>query len=283
MFRARLFTTLISIGLLSWVVVARFSFIAFLAIAIIGLLAQWEFYRLQEARGMDVFTKFGLLVGGIYFLLFSMQMIAGDQPEAWAAIESSAIVVVLLIVLGRSVFDMRPKSPVATVALTLFGFFYVPYLFNYLSKAMYLVAPTPEVGLVLALYVVAVTKATDIGAYVSGKWLGRHAMTPRISPGKTWEGFVGGILLGLGMSLALVLIFPTSLEMLRWSHAWVLGLLLPLISVMGDLVESRIKRDANQKDSSGVIPGLGGTLDMIDSLLFTAPACYLYFTLIQLA
>jgi phosphatidate cytidylyltransferase len=283
MFRARLLTTLVSIGLVLGLVLARVSILAFLLVSLIGLLAQWEFYRLQESKGLHVFKKFGVLVGGVYFLLFYVRLIRAEDPVVWDSIESSAILVVILVLLGRSVFEERAETPVATVALTLFGFFYIPYLFNFLNKVIYISADTPQIGVVWALYVVGVTKATDIGAYLTGSWIGKHPMSPKISPQKTWEGFAGGIVFGLGISLLLTALFAESLEVLRWQHAWWLGVVLPVISVLGDLVESRIKRDADSKDSGAALPGIGGGLDLIDSLLFTAPAFYLYLTLIQYA
>ncbi len=283
MFRARLFTTLISIGLILGLVWARVSILAFLLVTLIGLLAQWEFYQLQESKGLDVFKKFGVLVGGIYFLLFYVRLIRSEDPVVWDSIESSAMLVVILVLLGRSVLEEKSQTPVATVALTLFGFLYIPYLFNFLNKVIYISADTPHMGVVWALYVVGVTKATDIGAYLTGSWIGKHPMSPKISPKKTWEGFAGGIAFGLGISFLLTALFVESLDVLRWQHALWLGLILPVISVLGDLFESRIKRDAATKDSGAALPGIGGGLDLIDSLLFTAPAFYLYLTMIQYA
>lgn len=283
MFRARLFTTLVSIGLVVGLVWARVSILAFLLVTLIGLLAQWEFYQLQESKGLDVFKKFGVLVGGIYFLLFYVRLIRAEDPVIWDSIESSAMLLVILVLLGRSVFEEKAETPVATVALTLFGFLYIPYLFNFLNKVIYIAADSPHIGVVWALYVVGVTKATDIGAYLTGSWIGKHPMSPKISPKKTWEGFAGGILFGLGISLLLTAVFADSLALLRWQHSFWLGLILPVISVVGDLFESRIKRDADTKDSGAALPGIGGGLDLIDSLLFTAPAFYLYLTMIQYA
>ncbi|MEO0453402.1 MAG: phosphatidate cytidylyltransferase [Verrucomicrobiota bacterium] len=283
MFRARLITTLVSIALVLGLVYARVSILAFLLVAVIGLLAQWEFYCLQESKGLDVYKKFGVVMGGIYFSLFYLKLIRGDDQMLWETIETISIVLVPLALLIRSVFESSPKTPVATVALTFFGFFYVPYCFNFVSKIIYIGAATPAAGVVMALYVVAVTKSTDIGAYLTGSWIGKHPMSPGISPKKTWEGFSGGILFGLGISLVMVACFKESLAELRWGHAIALGVLLPLISVIGDLAESRIKRDAESKDSGGMLPGIGGGLDLIDSLLFTAPVFYLYLTWIQLS
>ena len=131
-------------------------------------------------------------------------------------------------------------------------------------------------GIFLAAYLISVTKVTDIGAYMVGSRFGRHKMSPSISPKKSWEGFVAGLVSGLGLSILMVSCMPEALVDLRFSHAIILGVLIPLVSVVGDLAESIIKRDADIKDSGGIIPGIGGSLDLIDSLLYTAPLFYFY-------
>ena len=120
------------------------------------------------------------------------------------------------------------------------------------------------------------TKFSDVGAYVIGSLFGRHKMIPRISPGKTWEGFAGAILTSLAISVALTYFMGTASRRSRLTDSIVLGLLLPLVSVVGDLAESVVKRDASIKDSGRSIPGIGGALDLIDSILFTAPVLYFY-------
>jgi phosphatidate cytidylyltransferase len=121
-----------------------------------------------------------------------------------------------------------------------------------------------------------VTKFSDIGAYGVGMWIGKHKMIPRVSPGKTWEGFAGGMLASLAVSIALVHIFRIQMPGFGLRDAIILGVLLPLASVVGDLAESVVKRDAQIKDSGKAIPGIGGMLDLIDSILFTAPVLYFY-------
>jgi phosphatidate cytidylyltransferase len=128
----------------------------------------------------------------------------------------------------------------------------------------------------ILLYLLAVTKFTDAGAYVVGRVLGKHKMIPRISPGKTWEGFVGGLVASVSMSVLLPKLMPGGLKGFTLVDSLVLGILLSLASVVGDLAESLVKRDAHVKDSGHIIPGIGGVLDLIDSLLFTAPVFYFY-------
>ena len=115
-----------------------------------------------------------------------------------------------------------------------------------------------------------------MGAYAVGSLIGRHKMIPRISPGKTWEGFAGAVIVATGASVAFATIFDAHLHGMNWQHATVLGLLLSMTAVVGDLIESLFKREAGVKDSGALFPGMGGILDLLDSLLFNAPLMYLY-------
>ena len=163
------------------------------------------------------------------------------------------------------------------MALTLFGFFYVPYLLNYATKILFSV---PDgAGIPLLAYAVAITKFTDVGAYVAGSLFGRHKLSPLISPKKTWEGLAGGMVVALLTSVGLIQLFPQALGSLSGIHAWILGVLLAGVSVIGDLGESVVKRDAHVKDSGKFIPGIGGALDLVDSLLFSLPVFYGYMIL----
>jgi phosphatidate cytidylyltransferase len=101
-------------------------------------------------------------------------------------------------------------------------------------------------------------------------------MIPRISPGKTWEGLGGAIFLSTVASLVFVYFFGDKMAGMNWRHAMVLGVLLGSTAVVGDLIESLFKREAGVKDSGGLFPGIGGILDLLDSLLFNAPIMYLY-------
>jgi phosphatidate cytidylyltransferase len=114
---------------------------------------------------------------------------------------------------------------------------------------------------------------TDTGAYFVGRPLGRHKMAPHISPGKTWEGAIGAQVAGFAAIVGLTKAFGLDLDLV---HVVALGLLVPLVAQVGDLAESCLKRGLGIKDSSGLVPGHGGILDRLDSLLFAAPAVYWY-------
>jgi len=198
--------------------------------------------------------------------------------------EVAVLLFFLLTVFARQMFArLREDEPLQTMAYTLFGLLYVLWLLNFTTKILYL-TPRSATGVVTGqfycLYLIAVTKFSDMGAYLTGSAFGRHLMIPHISAKKTWEGFFGALALALFCSLALFKLMPGHLSMLTWTHATVLGLMLGFAAVIGDLAESIIKRSTGVKDSGNLLPGIGGALDLIDSLLFTAPLLFFYLRLV---
>jgi len=142
----------------------------------------------------------------------------------------------------------------------------------------FLLAIRIEIGLWEALMLMFVVKFSDIGAYTFGKLFGKHKFSPRVSPGKTWEGLAGAMAAATAVSFAFAVAFGT---MAPW-QAVLFGPAFAFIGQMGDLVESMMKRDAQQKDSSNRVPGFGGILDVIDSPLVAAPFGYLFFRIVVL-
>ena len=130
-------------------------------------------------------------------------------------------------------------------------------------------------------FFILATKCSDIGAYSLGSLIGRHKMIPSVSPGKTWEGFVGAILLSTAAAMVMAHYWGAArLGGMTLGHAAALGPVLAVGAVIGDLVESVFKRDSGVKDSGSFFPGIGGILDLLDSLLFNAPLMFLYLRLI---
>ena len=120
------------------------------------------------------------------------------------------------------------------------------------------------------------TKFSDMGAYVTGSLIGKHPLIPHISPKKTWEGFFGALVFSTGGACGLLALMPEQLKYLQQRDAVILGLVLGFAAIFGDLAESIIKRSCDLKDSGKFLPGIGGALDLIDSILFTAPLLYFY-------
>ena len=135
-----------------------------------------------------------------------------------------------------------------------------------------LVRDIPEYGFWAAMAILFTVFAADTGAFFVGRTFGRHRMAPAISPKKSWEGFVGGVLAAVGM--AFVILYRDRDEFLTIPESLLLGLVIALAAVLGDLFESAVKRDLEVKDSGRVLGGHGGMLDRLDSLLWAGPAAY---------
>ena len=130
-----------------------------------------------------------------------------------------------------------------------------------------------EQGREWVLLMLLATFATDTGAFTSGRLMGRRPLAPSVSPGKTWEGAIGGLLAALGASVGLAYAFDLGIS---WGEALALGAMVGIVGQMGDLLESRVKRAAGAKESGWLIPGHGGVLDRIDSIVLNLPVVYYF-------
>jgi phosphatidate cytidylyltransferase len=246
-------------------------------LAIVGLL---EFYGLVEKEGMVCFEILGVL-GGALLMLGTFLHLEGLLPGLHgtpARVNDFETMFLIVFVLGLCLRQFLSKSNtkgILAISTTLFGLLYVPWLLNFVQK-VYLFPGLGADGKFYVLYFILVTKFSDSGAYAVGSLIGRHKMIPRISPGKTWEGFGGAIVVATGASLLFAHLAGPHLPGMTWRHATVLGVVLSLGAVIGDLIESIFKREAGVKDSGQFFPGIGGILDLLDSLLFNAPLMYLY-------
>ena len=252
-------------------------------ISVFGLIALWEFYGMLDHRSLPNFKVTGMICGTV-MLVGSFYYFAKIGPAQSYDFETAVLLFFLLTVFARQMFArLRHDEPLQTMAYTLFGLLYVLWLFNFITKIVY-VMPRSSSGAVTGqfyvLYLIAVTKFSDMGAYLTGSVVGRHLMVPQISAKKTWEGFFGALVFALLCSLALFKLMPGHLSVLTWTHATILGLLLGFAAVIGDLAESIIKRSTGVKDSGNLLPGIGGALDLLDSLLFTAPLLFFYLRLV---
>jgi phosphatidate cytidylyltransferase len=252
-------------------------------ISAFGLIALWEFYGMLDHDRLPNFKITAMICGAI-MLGGSFYYFAHMGPAGSYDFEIAVLLFFLLTVFARQMFArLRDDEPLKTMAYTLFGLMYVLWLFNFMTKIVYL-TPRSSTGAVTGqfyvLYLIAVTKFSDMGAYLLGSAIGRHQMIPHISPQKTWEGFFGALVLSLCASLALYKLMPGHLSALNWTHATILGLLLGFAAVVGDLAESIVKRSTGVKDSGNLLPGIGGALDLVDSLLFTAPLMFFYLRLV---
>jgi phosphatidate cytidylyltransferase len=236
-----------------------------------------EFYGLVEKRDLVCFKWWGLL-GGVLLIVGTFLNLTGligrsGEPARVNDFETGFLILFVLGLCLRQFFSRSNTAGILAISTTLFGLMYVAWLLNFIQKLNFF----PGVdGHYYLLYFIVITKFSDSGAYVVGSLIGRHKMIPRISPGKTWEGFGGAILGSVLSSLVFVHFLGAKMTGMNWTHAAILGVVLSIGAVVGDLIESIFKREAGVKDSGRFFPGIGGILDLLDSLLFNAPIMYLY-------
>ena len=231
-------------------------------IVVIALVAQFEMIKLLQHAKWPISTVWTMLMGVVILL----------RPfvSHWEAIGTATL---LLFAFSR--LRTGPDRIAERVSGALLASFYPVWLLSFLVDIQW--EAYENLGqpgaFWLILMLLALIWATDSGAYYTGKTWGKHKFAPSISPNKTWEGTVGGVL----FALIVAVIFKHSvLTDLTWVDAGVLALLGGVWGQLGDLLESAFKRNAGVKDSGSLLPGHGGMLDRFDSLIFTAPAYYLY-------
>jgi phosphatidate cytidylyltransferase len=283
-FVRRTASTLFLWGLVTSIFVSRYSW-AFLALmGVLAIIATFEFFQMLKAAGVKCFPRFGILVALVYSGLLYRSFLLGNSEVSFA-LDAAAIFITI-----AGSFALQLRHPITrleslgAIATNLLGFIYIAFLFNFAARVTFMVQSAAEApghvgdqGAFVLLWLLAVTKFTDMGAYITGSMIGRHKMIPHVSPGKTWEGFGGALLFSQLAACGLYALFPQQLSFFQgWGHVAFLGVLLAVLAVIGDLAESVVKRALDAKDSGNMLPGIGGSLDLIDSICFTAPALYFY-------
>lgn len=237
-----------------------------LASCLLILIALYEFFYMVEKKGVRLFKPLGLLVGAlipitIYFR-FSIQ-------EGWQFL---FVVIGIFILFLSELTKKDAHQSVLSISATVFGIIYISWCFSFIIRIRQL----PE-GAMLTGFLILVTKSSDVGAYLWGKKFGKTRLLKRISPKKSLEGAIGGFF----TSLAIGIIFSLFIGSINFWGKFFIIIILAIIAQLGDLFESLIKRDCQVKDSGKLLPGMGGILDVIDSLIFTAPTFYLYLTMMR--
>jgi len=256
------------------------------ALVVCGFVAigLYEFFTIIRHRGILVHRPLNITLGIVFTGLVAWRSMVAPglvplpmmAPGAtiiswmWGIFWPATIVIIFI----RQFTRENTFEALGGLATTLFGLAYIAALFSYF---LYIRTTYPVVGMWLVFYLILVTKIGDVGAYAVGNLLGRHQLVARISPRKTVEGLIGAVLCSGGVAVV-------ARGLLHQQHLFgqsptpfvtlCVGLLLGVIGQLGDLAESLIKRDCQVKDTGTLIPGLGGVLDVIDSLLFTAPMFY---------
>ncbi len=253
-------------------------------VVVFTVLGSIEFLALTRAAPGKECRRWGLIVCVGFLGVLVTQALNGSLDEGGFLPE---MVGLLAVTVGSFVlrlrFPIESDASVRAVTLALLGFVYVPILFASFIIRLALLPPTSiESGFWLILLVVVVAKFTDMGAYLVGTLIGRHKAIPHISPAKSWEGYIGSLFFAQGGAFAIHALGGAYLDWLEVHHVVVLGILLALAAMVGDLAESVLKRSLQVKDSGQLLPGIGGILDLIDSLCFALPVAYFYIQLVVL-
>lgn len=248
-----------------------------LSAALLAVVGIWEYVQLALAKDLKPASR---LMMGLAFSLVLVFFYAQRFPQF------SLLPLALLIigVVGFFVFHFKePREALVHIAVEFFGVCYVALPICFMLGVLYPVTNSliGQDGRWWLFYLLAVTKITDMGGYFVGRLWGKHKLAPVLSPKKTVEGAVAGFFSAVGASLLICFLgrtFSQGMFDLAFSDAIWLGMLIGIIGQVGDLAESLLKRDAVVKDSNA-LPGIGGVLDLLDSLLFTAPIVYLFLRL----
>lgn len=248
----------------------KFAYGAFLLLIVV--VGMWEFYNLAAATGSEPRRAIGL-ASGIVLFVTSFFLFNGYVSRSMFDVDMLLGGLLYFTILIPLCFIIElfhaSETPIRNVATTLMGLLYVAYPMSFMLFIPLLF--TGEWSAEAFLFYLFIVWGNDVFAYLTGVTIGRHKMCPRISPKKSWEGFVGGIVGALAMGAVGSVVVGGDMAM------WLgLALVVSLTSVLGDLVESMFKREADIKDSGRILPGHGGMLDRFDALLISSPFAFVY-------
>ncbi len=251
------------------------------AYLVLTLVALREYSYMMNLRGIPI-RKRSLYVAAVLTLPASLPVTyPGMQPLIAGVSWREALIGLFVVYLMGLEIANPNRNSLNAVVFTLFGYLYIPWLFGFIITLRY--TPDGVLGLwYLTLPMLAVV-ATDAGAYIFGNLFGRRKLAPRLSPNKTVEGSVGGLLLAAAVvAVALFLLERVAGLRVNVYDALLFSLLVSSAAQLGDLFESLLKRWAGVKDAGVFLPGHGGVLDRIDSALVAIPVTYYFFTLVSL-
>lgn len=249
-------------------------------IAVAAAVGAAEFYRMAAARGERPFTLLGAAASAAVVLLAR----DAPSPAAWAGSTVIGLLTLAGVCLALSLRLRWPEGrPMGAAGSTLTGVIYVGVPLASIPFLRDVTAIVPDVDargiwvpMAFVLFPLLVTWASDSAAYFVGSWLGRHKLAPAVSPGKSIEGSIGGVLGAVGAGVLMSIWWLDTLPLLTVSPltaAW-MAAVISVLGQVGDLVESMLKREAGVKDSGRVFPGHGGLLDRLDALLWAFPAMW---------
>lgn len=255
-----------------YVITARGDVFFLLLVDLVILLGLTEFFHFMEAKGF----RPSRLLGYAAAIAVTLHVFHGGPAL------TLIVTGILVLIMVREVFRPHVEEALTNIAITVLGVMYVGWLGSHFVLLRELPASRgldPDLGAELVFFAALMIWACDTAAYVVGILIGGRKLVPHISPGKTWSGAVGGV---VGGTVAGWVCAVTFLQLVTPLAGALLGLASAVLGQFGDLVESLLKRDAGLKDSAQLIPGHGGILDRVDSLLFTVPMLYYWFRFVGL-
>ena len=255
----------VSILLISLIAAAiLIDWVCGLAVTLFIAVGLYEFFTMLEKKGIRIYKYFGIVMGIVIPLSIVFNF---ELTKNW---ELLFIVLAVLFLLLMQFTRRDSSGTIVGISTTIFGILYVSWFMSFMIKIRYL---NGGAGFILSLLLIA--KLGDVGAYLIGSRFGKTPLIPRISPKKSVEGSIGGLLFSIVGAL-----ISKPLLNLPYHYLVCIGLFLGVLAQLGDLSESLMKRDCQVKDSGTIFSVMGGALDVIDSLLFTAPVFYFYMSVI---
>ena len=230
---------------------------------VVGL---YEFYYMVEKKGVRLFKPLGLLVGALIPITIYFRFPVQE------GLQFLFIIIGIIILFLLELTKKETHQAILSISATIFGIIYISWCFSFIIRVRQL----PE-GALLTGFLIVVTKASDVGAYLWGKKFGKISLIKKISPKKSLEGSIGGFFTSLGVGV----IFSLFIGSITFWEKFFLIIILAIVAQLGDLFESLIKRDCQVKDSGRLLPGMGGILDVMDSLIFAAPTFYIYIKMLH--
>lgn len=243
----------------------------FVTIAVLAFGAGlYEFYILSKKLELKADASIGYLGAAVFLVGF---LFDAPSKAPTLLLLTTALFIIAVLISQTFRFQADFSKMLTGVGVTLLGVFYVVFLGGFLISMRVGFEFYPNLSTHLLSYFFLVIMGADVGAYFAGRTFGKHKLAPKISPGKTVEGLIGGILAAVGFAaLSFFWFFPE----LPLQFSLPLAGVMAVTSVLGDLAESAMKRGAGAKDAANILPGHGGLLDRLDSLLFNAPILYYF-------
>jgi phosphatidate cytidylyltransferase len=261
----RIISALVGAPLIALFLIVEGNYL-YLFAGILSLVGMYEYYRAIKATGVKTID----FIGYVFCIAFYILQLAYPKVEIFSKLAA----IMLILLFTYEIFTHR--SSVNGIVHTLFGFIYVSFLLAHIIFINNL-----ENGAVLIWLPFLTAWFTDTAAYFTGITIGKHKLSPTISPKKTIEGAVGGIVGSILLTTIFGIIIRNYNSSIAIHNFILIGLLCGIFSQLGDLAASYIKRHTKLKDFGNLIPGHGGILDRFDSILFTTPVVYYYFLLVQ--